>query len=45
MSKKAKVTAEKNVKSIKQKIKAREAMVEKHEKKIKALKKAAKKAA
>lgn len=45
MSNKAKAVAEKNAKSIKQKIKAREAKVEKHEKKIKALKKAAKKAA
>jgi hypothetical protein len=44
MSKKAKA-AEKNVVSIKQQIKKREAKVENHKKKIKALKKAVKKAA
>jgi hypothetical protein len=44
MSKKAKPAAGKVI-SLKQEIKKREAKVEKHEKKIKALKKAAKKAA
>ena len=44
MSKKNKPAAEKKVISLKQEIKKREAKVEKHEKKIKALKKAAKKA-
>lgn len=45
MSKKTKTASDKNVVSIKQQIKKREAKVENHEKKIKALKKAVKKAA
>lgn len=45
MSKKAKPATEKKVVALKQEIKARKAKVEKHEKKIKALKKAAKRAA
>ena len=45
MSKKTKAAANKNVVSFKQEIKKRQAKIEKHEKKIKALKKAAKKAA
>jgi len=45
MSKKVKPSAKTNVISLKQQIKKRAAKIEKHEKKIKALKKAAKKAA
>lgn len=45
MAKKAKATDEKGDKSVKQEIKAREAKIEKHEKKIKDLKKAKKKSA
>ena len=45
MSKTTKASAEKKVVSIKQEIKKREAKVENHEKKIKALKKAVKKSA
>lgn len=45
MSKKAKTAERKKVVSLKQQIKKREAKVDKHAKKIKALKKAVKKAA
>lgn len=45
MSKKAKTTEKSNVISLKQQIKKRAAKIEKHEKKIKALKKAVKKVA
>ncbi|MFA7441506.1 MAG: hypothetical protein WCZ66_11145 [Sphingomonadaceae bacterium] len=45
MSKTAKTAADKKVISLKQEIRKREAKVDKHEKKIRALKKAAKKAA
>lgn len=45
MSKKSKTAAGKKVISLKQEIKKREAKIDKHEKKIKALKKTARKAA